>query len=159
MSSRQLTHAVLILLLVLATGFCLLANPKCHATKVGGGEPTIERTTNKNSEQFRIGFRKDLLSLTIDEAGAHFRFRENSRKYKIGSYSGTDDFQIEFTLSKPGQKFYHLDHHGGSEFIVKSIMADSLVIRFETSFSHHSFGKNLVTEDFGEFTINAFAGN
>ncbi len=159
MSSRQITHAVLILLLVLAASFCLLANSKCHATKVGGGEPTIERTTNKNSEQFRIGFRKDLLSLTIDEAGAHFRFRENSRKYKIGSYSGTDDFQIEFTLSKPGQKFYHLDHHGGSEFIVKSIMADSLVIRFETSFSHHSFGKNLVTEDFGEFTINAFVGD
>lgn len=159
MSSRQITHAVLILLLVLAASFCLLANSKCHATKVGGGEPTIERTTNKNSEPFRIGFRKDLLSLTIDEAGAHFRFRENSRKFRIGSRSGTDDFQTQFTLSKPGQKFYHLDNHGGSEFIVKSIMADSIVIRYETRFSHHSLGKNLVTEDFGEFTINAFAGN
>ena len=159
MSSRQITHAVLILLLVLASRFCLLANSKCHATKVSSGQPTIERTANKDSEHWRVGFRKDLLSLTIDEAGAHFRFRENSRKFKIGSYSGTDDFQIEFTLSKPGQKFYHLDHHGSSEFIVKSIMADSIVIRYETRFDHRSFGKNLITEDFGEFTINAFAGN
>jgi hypothetical protein len=124
---------------------------------VGDPAEKVERTTNQQKDWFEPFFRKAAISLSIDSTGAHFRTRRDARKFCLGApREPMGEFQFEFTLSKPGEVFYSPDHHGMMIFTVKRITADAIVIGYESSFDHRSFGKNLVTKDEGEFTLHPF---
>ncbi len=58
----------------------------------------------------------------------------------------------EFDLGIGGN-FYHQDEHGLLTFVVEEIKQTGVVLRYESTFDHRSFGKDLVTRDEGEIEV------
>ena len=122
-------------------------------------EPELQKTTNKYQESLSEFFKQACISLSIDQFGAHFSMRHDGAKFCIGDpqKAGTSTtYQFEFTISKPGDIFYSLEHHGIKVFTVKSIDSDRIVLKYLSKFDHRSFSKNLLTEDLGEITLKQF---
>jgi hypothetical protein len=92
-------------------------------------------------------------SLRIDPTGAHFVTRHFGPKFKMGDWRlpETKEWQFEFTLSKPGERFFSPDKHGGREFVVKRVTADSIVLGYKES----SMGQ-VVMSSSGEITLRPF---
>ena len=124
-------------------------------------EPRIERTTNQGQDWWVKFFRRGESSLSIDETGAHFQLSQNGRGLCLGDPDDPKslkqmEFVSQFTLSKPGEIFWSPDHHGSATFTVKSITPEGVVLNYRTTFSHLAFGKNLVSIDEGEITLEPF---
>jgi hypothetical protein len=58
-----------------------------------------------------------------------------------------------FFIYDLGDTFDLPDHHGNVRFTLKKISPAAIFLTYRTSFSHMSFGKNLVTIDEGELEI------
>ena len=43
------------------------------------------------------------------------------------------------------------DEHASARFVVRAIDDEGITVEYESSFDHHSFGKDLITRDIGQF--------
>lgn len=121
------------------------------------GEDLIERTTNRNLVWLEPFFQKALMSLSIDELGAHFRVRpDGGGSFFIHQSEGKN--LEEFRLTRAGDVFTSPDKHGSRKFTVKRIGRDGITLGYVSKFHHHSFWANIVTIDEGEFTLRPFKG-
>jgi hypothetical protein len=125
--------------------------------------PTIERTTNKQTDELVKFFHVAALSLQIEAKGAHFVTRKDGPKFVNADLRDHEavankilPFEFDFTISHVGQVFSSPDHHGMRIFRAKQIMPNALVLEYESSFDHRSFSKNLITIDTGELTLHSF---
>ena len=59
----------------------------------------------------------------------------------------------EFDLV-PGQSFVQQDHHSRIRYRVVAIQPSTVLLEYDSEFSHLSFGKNLVTKDKGSFEVS-----
>ena len=120
----------------------------------------VERTTNRSNDWLVGFFKGSVLSLSIDENGAHFQTRRDGAKFRLGDPKKRDEmdggWKFQFTLAKAGEVFYSPDKHGMRIFTVKRITDDSLLLEYLTRFDHRSFGKELITEDTGQIELHPF---
>lgn len=161
-SRKRLTFLIALLCAILGFHAFHSRNREGHIRKpIGNEAQCFERTANKHRDSLAAMFRKYSRSLTIGPDGARFLLGPGLPGFGTGNPEDLDNrrYESDFTLSKPGDIFYQQDHHGRTDFAVRQITADSIVIGYKITFSHTSFGKNLVTEDTGEFTLTPFANS
>ncbi len=121
-------------------------------------ELVVMHTTNVQHDWMVEFLHKSLVSLAIDDVGAHFQTPNDRSRFCLGNPEAVSSlnpmkFSSEFTLSKPGEMFWSPDHHGSRIFTVKRITTGEIVLSYRMTMNYRSFGKNLFTIDEGEFTL------
>ncbi len=141
----------LLLLIIVCVAVAVGFSRGCSQKEV---EPVVKYTMNEQKDWMVQFFQESLVSLAIDDAGAHF---QGSRFYLGDPMApGALNLSSQFTLSKPGEMFWSPDHHGSRIFTVLRITPGEIVLSYRSEFDHQSFGKNLTTIDEGEFTLEPF---
>ena len=110
---------------------------------------------DRKAKWFVSFFKGAAHSLKIDRTGAHFHTRHFGPKFAMGDprlHEGRG-WQFEFTLSQRGERFFSPEHHGESEFVVKRITPDSIVLGYKSS-SDWQWGSR--PSGRGEFTLHPF---
>lgn len=121
------------------------------------GEELIERTTNRSLVWLEPFFQKALMSLSIDELGAHFRVRPHGGgSFFIRLSEGK--YLEEFRLTRAGDVFNSPGKHESRKFTATRIAPDGITLGYEIRFTLDSFETKLVTIDEGEFTLRPFKG-
>jgi hypothetical protein len=124
--------------LVFSLSICLLL-PACDRPA-----PEFDSTINLNDKWIaqHLGEFLNEVSLRKD-AKIHF-----SAKALFTSKLATPENPREFDLAI-GDSFFEPDHHGSTSFTVKEIRPSSVVLSYQVTFDHRSFGKNLISRDDG----------
>ena len=107
-----------------------------------------EETTNKNKAMIEEYLGAHLIRVVPD--GKKVKFETDG---KIGIGIWDKSWSSNFSLGL-GEAFKSQpDHHASSTFQVKDIGAKSVVLRYQTTFDHSAFGKNLLAKDEGDVEI------
>lgn len=116
---------------------------------------------NKETAQWQQFFQNALISLSIDDKGAHFKSRPYGPKFRVETSEANTktDWDFDFTLSKPGERFSSPDKHSSRVFTVKEITKNTITLSYESISNYSDFGKNLITQDSGEITLHPFTND
>lgn len=107
-------------------------------------EPPIEATTNKDRD-WHIKYLKTRVSSLQPRDG---------QVEITGQVFDSPDVQ---TRTVPvGHKIEFPDDHGHWTYTIAKVQNDGVVIEYESSFDHRSFGKNLISRDSGSFKLAWF---
>ncbi|HEX2586124.1 MAG TPA: hypothetical protein VHL14_13420 [Steroidobacteraceae bacterium] len=114
----------------------------CHSTQT-------EVTTNKNKEGMTSYVNAHITSVAVGTDKVRFV---------------TDGRIIPATHPVPANEPFFInigerlrtapDHHTSTEFVYKGIRDGSVLLEYEQTFDHRSFGKNLITIDRGEVLVS-----
>lgn len=104
--------------------------------------PHVERTANKDSDWHRKAFESSLLSLQRERESVVAVYGRRSDLPR----RRTERWTTGFTIRRP-------DDHGSITYTVDAIDAEGVDLSYESSFSHVSFGRNLVSRDRGTFRL------
>ena len=107
-----------------------------------------EKTTNNDKSRIEEYLGAHLVRVVPE--GQRVKFETDG---EIGIGARDQSWSSNFSLSL-GEAFKSQpDHHSSSTFQVKEIGATGIVLRYQTTFDHSSFGKNLLTKDEGDVEI------
>ena len=106
--------------------------------------PQIVRTTNRDSAWHAKFLSSRLIALQREKEGIKI----------TGTVFQTPN--AETRVVAVGYKITHPDDHGSTSYTVSKITDEGVVFQYESSFSHQSFGKNLITIDQGTFLLQWF---
>ena len=114
----------------------------CNSTKT-------EVTANKNSEAMTSYVNAHMISVAV--GSAKVRFVTDGRIIPAShSVAANEPFFI-----KIGERLRTApDHHTSTEFVYVGLRDNSVVLEYEQTFDHQSFGKNLITIDRGEILVS-----
>lgn len=102
--------------------------------------PEVVRSVGSQAQWHAEALRRHFWSLTPDDGGIRIEqdgwFHMPPNPLRVG-----DGFQ-----GPP-------DHHAASRYTILGIETDGVQIEYESTFNHHSFGRNLVTVDTGRITL------
>lgn len=131
--------------LCLVAVVCLLSGGLYYMRVTGripGLSPHVERTVNKNSDWHRKSFESSLLSLQRERESVVAVYGRRSDLPR----RRTERWTTGFTIRRP-------DDHGSITYTIDAIDAEGVDLSYESSFSHVSFGRNLVSRDRGTFRL------
>ena len=114
----------------------------CHSIKT-------EVTTNKNKEAMTTYVNAHMISVAV--GSAKVRFVTDGRIIPAShSVAANEPFFINI-----GERLRTApDHHTSTEFVYVGLRDNSVVLEYEQTFDHQSFGKNLITIDRGEILVS-----
>jgi hypothetical protein len=110
--------------------------------------PALETTSGRNHQQISSHLNEVLREVSLRQDGkVHLRTRG-------GEALGTSpsDAVREWDLAM-GDSFIEPDHHGTNTYTLKQITASGVVLGYESTFDHRSFGKDLISRDTGQIAI------
>ncbi|MBF0385303.1 MAG: hypothetical protein HQL27_05470 [Candidatus Omnitrophica bacterium] len=123
-------------MLKLLAFFCLL----CFSVPASGEQQNSQCNDQKWYEDF---FNKHTLELVLCQDKKKVCFISDA---SFGKDLG-DTWQSQFSLEIGEQFRQALDDHGSTTFELQAIQEDEVVVKYESTFDHRSFGKNFVTVD------------
>ena len=120
------------------------------AAAVGCGQDLrVEETVDRQKDQLALHVFKSMAEISKTGNGrVHFRAEQLFTSEQAASKSPK-----EFDLA-PGQSFVQQDHHSRTSYKVAAINPSTVVLDYESEFSHVSFGKDLITKDKGSFEVS-----
>lgn len=113
------------------------------------GNPLVEQTVDRQKDQLALHVFTSMA--TIQKAGDH-RVHFTANQAFTSKAAAANDSR-DFILAT-GESFVQQDHHSKVDYKVVAVRPSSVVLEYNSAFSHLSFGKNLVTKDKGSFEVS-----
>jgi hypothetical protein len=129
---------------VLAASLVTLLAVSCQSSSFQN--PTIINTTDKQRDWHMNYLQARISSLQPASGGVQINGRV---------FQSTD---AETRVVPIGHKLTFPDDHGRKVYTITDIHSDGIVIEYESTFDHRSFGKDLVERDTGTFELSWLGG-
>ena len=114
----------------------------CHSTKT-------EVTTNNNKEAMTSYVNAHMVSVAVGSDKARF-VTDGKIRPASHSVAANEPFFVSI-----GERLRAApDHHTSTEFVYMGLRDNSVLLEYEQTFDHQSFGKNLITIDHGEILVS-----